>query len=228
MLPSFVEEKIKVVVKERPFNRREKENYHITFDSNQLESCLKFDHLLNQLSFSHGIPDIPTRIRSKTFKFDGLYDMSTLQIDFYNRECRCLVDAALNGDNVTIFTYGETGTGKTFTMSGVLDDESYSELRGIIPNAAEHIFHHISKRRDRTLSVRVSYLEIYNDKVYDLLDDSSSHNTKTRMRMMTSDVSEVQDEVENLRQIEVEDFDDVVDVFKKYSHNHGERGSEKE
>jgi len=67
----------------------------------------------------------------------------------------------------TIFAYGQTGTGKTFTMEGV---RSVPELRGIIPNSFAHIFGAIAKAEENVrFLVRVSYLEIYNEEVRDLL-----------------------------------------------------------
>ena len=73
----------------------------------------------------------------------------------------------LEGYNGTIFAYGQTGTGKTFTMEG---DRSVPELKGIIPNSFAHIFGSIAKAEDNVkFLVRVSYLEIYNEDVRDLL-----------------------------------------------------------
>ena len=67
----------------------------------------------------------------------------------------------------TIFAYGQTGTGKTFTMEGV---RSIPEKKGIIPNSFAHIFGEISKAGgDVKFLVRVSYLEIYNEDICDLL-----------------------------------------------------------
>ncbi|CAG2250364.1 KIF3A [Mytilus edulis] len=73
----------------------------------------------------------------------------------------------VNIPNRTIFAYGQTGTGKTFTMEGV---RAVPELRGIIPNSFAHIFGKIAKAEgDTRFLVRVSYLEIYNEEVRDLL-----------------------------------------------------------
>ena len=61
----------------------------------------------------------------------------------------------------------QTGTGKTWTMEGSVDDE---ELRGIMPNTFSHIFHEIGEASNHIeYLVRASFLEIYNDDVYDLL-----------------------------------------------------------
>jgi kinesin family protein 3/17 len=89
-----------------------------------------------------------------------------LKIDVYNKTARRIVDAALSGFNGTVFCYGQTGTGKTFTMQGIRD---VPEMRGIIPKAFHHIFDHISQATHKKFLVRVSFLEIYNEEIRDLL-----------------------------------------------------------
>lgn len=68
-------------------------------------------------------------------------------MDVYNETARPIVDKVLMGYNGTILAYGQTGTGKTFTMLG---DCVAPELKGIIPNSFAHIFGHIAKAAERT------------------------------------------------------------------------------
>ncbi|KAH7725450.1 Kinesin [Aphelenchoides avenae] len=103
----------------------------------------------------------------KCFTFDAIYDQNSKQMDLYYETFRELVDSVLNGFNGTIFAYGQTGTGKTFTMEGVREDP---DLRGVIPNAIDHIFRHISESTNQQYLVRASYLEIYQEEIRDLLD----------------------------------------------------------
>ena len=77
---------------------------------------------------------------------------------------RPIVEAAVNGFNGTVFAYGQTGSGKTYTMLGT-DTEA-----GIIPLAIEHMFDLIAEKYNRAFLLRVSYYEIYNEKVNDLLN----------------------------------------------------------
>ena len=78
-----------------------------------------------------------------------------------------VVASVLEGFNGTIFAYGQTGAGKTFTMEGVQDPP---ELRGIIPNAFQQIFDRVALAAEGVqFLVRASYLEIYNEEVRDLL-----------------------------------------------------------
>lgn len=73
---------------------------------------------------------------------------------------------SIDGVNTTIIAYGETGAGKSFTMSGSC--ENFQE-RGIIPRSISKIFSEISNRPEQSIWVRISYLEIYNESIYDLL-----------------------------------------------------------
>lgn len=96
----------------------------------------------------------------------------------YDNTARTVVESALYGYNATIFAYGQTGTGKTFTMEGFNRDGSV-EARGIIPRAIEQIFGHIQKNASPRIRflVRASYLQIYNEQISDLLKPERSNLT---------------------------------------------------
>ncbi|KAJ3211409.1 Kinesin-like protein kif3b [Entophlyctis luteolus] len=102
----------------------------------------------------------------KNFTFDAVFDETCTQLEVYNSTARIIVDAVLNGFNGTVFCYGQTGTGKTFSMQGI---NNVPHLRGIIPNAFNHIFDHIARSQHKKFLVRVSFLEIYNEEIRDLL-----------------------------------------------------------
>ncbi|NXA25930.1 KIF3C protein, partial [Ibidorhyncha struthersii] len=107
----------------------------------------------------------------KTFTFDAVYDASSKQADLYDETVRPLIDSVLQGFNGTIFAYGQTGTGKTYTMQGAWAEP---EKRGIIPISFEHIFTHISRSQNQQYLVRASYLEIYQEEIRDLLAKDQS------------------------------------------------------
>ncbi|KFV57169.1 Kinesin-like KIF3B, partial [Tyto alba] len=73
--------------------------------------------------------------------------------------------------NGTVLAYGQTGTGKTYTMQGAWAEP---EKRGIIPISFEHIFTHISRSQNQQYLVRASYLEIYQEEIRDLLAKDQS------------------------------------------------------
>ncbi|VDM96246.1 unnamed protein product [Thelazia callipaeda] len=117
-------------------------------------------------------PDAPPKI----FTFDSVYDSRSSQMDLYDEACRDLVDSVLEGFNGTIFAYGQTGTGKTFTMEG---NHNEPHLRAVIPSAYHHIFKHIAQSQNQQYLVRASYLEIYKEEIRDLL----SRDPKTRLEL---------------------------------------------
>lgn len=102
------------------------------------------------------------------FTFDRSFSPKCIQREVYKYTAQPLVIQVIHGFNVTIFAYGQTGSGKTYTMSGTETDP------GIIPNMVAELFHQIYKHSERVeFLVRVSYVEIYNEKIRDLLDPSN-------------------------------------------------------
>eukprot|EP00656_Telonema_subtile_P008814 TRINITY_DN14123_c0_g1_i1.p1 TRINITY_DN14123_c0_g1~~TRINITY_DN14123_c0_g1_i1.p1 ORF type:complete len:1043 (+),score=182.11 TRINITY_DN14123_c0_g1_i1:135-3263(+) len=102
--------------------------------------------------------------------FDRVIDSSTPQATVFE-SAKCPVEAVLKGFNATIFAYGQTGTGKTYTMMG-LDASSVSfdpVHMGIIPRSMQHIFEHLESNQGLKYSCTCSYLELYNEKIFDLL-----------------------------------------------------------
>jgi kinesin family protein 6/9 len=95
--------------------------------------------------------------------------MEAKQDQVFNVVAKDAVDSVLDGYNGTIFAYGQTGSGKTFTITG--GAERYVD-RGLIPRSLSYIFEEIRRRTDCNFKVSVSYLEIYNEFGYDLLDES--------------------------------------------------------
>nr|AAH45542.1 KIF3A protein [Homo sapiens] len=147
---------VKVVVRCRPLNEREKSMcYKQAVSVDEMRGTIT----VHKTDSSNEPP--------KTFTFDTVFGPESKQLDVYNLTARPIIDSVLEGYNGTIFAYGQTGTGKTFTMEGV---RAIPELRGIIPNSFAHIFGHIAKAEgDTRFLVRVSYLGIYNEEVRDLL-----------------------------------------------------------
>lgn len=84
-----------------------------------------------------------------------------------------------DGFNCTLFAYGQTGAGKSYSMTG---DKTPESSRGIIPRGCEELFQRITNNTDEKISyeVRVSFLELYNEKLQDLLDPKTSKTIKVR------------------------------------------------
>ncbi|XP_064797774.1 kinesin-like protein KIF9 isoform X1 [Oncorhynchus masou masou] len=108
---------------------------------------------------------VNNQLSSWSFRLDGvLHDVS--QEEVYGRVGRGVVLGALEGYNGTVMCFGQTGAGKTYTMTGAT--ENYKQ-RGIIPRALQEVFHEVEQRSDHAFSVHLSFLEIYNETLVDLL-----------------------------------------------------------
>uniref|UniRef100_A0A3Q2ZCV2 Kinesin motor domain-containing protein n=1 Tax=Hippocampus comes TaxID=109280 RepID=A0A3Q2ZCV2_HIPCM len=149
-------ESVRVVVRCRPPSNKE-----ATADKGS--SILEVDAELGRICVRNpsALPGEP----AKEFTFHSVFGWGSTQCEVYDDAVRPLVDSVLLGFNGTVFAYGQTGTGKTWTMRGVPAD---TEKRGVIPNAFHHIFAHISRSRGQKYLVRSSYLEIYQEEIRDL------------------------------------------------------------
>ncbi|KAL8924959.1 MAG: hypothetical protein Q9172_002441 [Xanthocarpia lactea] len=126
---------------------------------------------------------INSREAAGAFTFDRVFDTQSRQSDVFDFSIRSTVDDILNGYNGTVFAYGQTGAGKSYTMMGAdIDDE---DQRGIIPRIVEQMFASILRSPGNIeYTVRVSYMEIYMEKIRDLMvpqnDNLPVHEEKSR------------------------------------------------
>ncbi|CAJ0930047.1 unnamed protein product [Ranitomeya imitator] len=121
--------------------------------------------------------------QGKPYVFDKVLPPNTTQEQVYNACAKQIVKDVLDGYNGTIFAYGQTSSGKTHTMEGKLHDP---QLMGILPRISRDIFDHIySMDENLEFHIKVSYFEIYLDKIRDLLDVSKTnlavHEDKNRV-----------------------------------------------
>ncbi|KAJ3676299.1 hypothetical protein LUZ60_003711 [Juncus effusus] len=141
----------------------------------------------------------------KQFKFDHVFDPSANQEAVFS-ETLPVVMSALDGYNVCIFAYGQTGTGKTYTMDGTIED------RGVNYRALEVLFD-TSRERESDLSYgfSVSMLEVYNEKIRDLLAESTDQNGKKLEIKQSSDGTQ---EVPGLIESDVNTINEVWDILR--------------
>ncbi|RYP30379.1 hypothetical protein DL767_006287 [Monosporascus sp. MG133] len=142
-----------------------------------------------------------------TFTFDRVFDMSGRQVDIFDYSIKPTVDDILNGYNGTVFAYGQTGAGKSYTMMGtsIEDDEG----KGVTPRIIEQIFSSImSSPPTIEYTVRVSYMEIYMERIRDLLapqnDNLPVHEERNRGVY-----------VKGLLEIYVSSVEEVFEVMKR-------------
>lgn len=110
----------------------------------------------------------------KNFYFDHVFSSTASQLDVYKKVVSPLIDQVLQGFNCTVFAYGQTGTGKTYTMEGLVSNEDLSWEQdphsGIIPRIVSQLLDTL-KVRFKSYTVRISFLELYNEDAYDLLSN---------------------------------------------------------
>ena len=158
---------VKVYCRIRPENEKEKQSGMKTCITATSESSVKI------FTESIGIDTGKESSKSKsdnfqTFTFDGVFPPEEEQENIFNVVAKPLINGALEGINGTLFCYGQTSSGKTYTMEGIHNDP---KLMGVIPRMMEYIFIVIEKANSEIeYSVKCQYYQIYNEKIQDLLD----------------------------------------------------------
>ncbi|KAK7506301.1 hypothetical protein BaRGS_00002413 [Batillaria attramentaria] len=148
--------KVKVWARIRPTSNFAHDNLELLPDHRSINAHLKRDP-------KKGV--VNNQILDWSFKLDGIFHNAT-QEHVFSTVCSDIVTSALDGYNGTLMCYGQTGAGKTFTITGAT--ESYRH-RGMIPRGLSQLFREIEERPEYSITVRVSYLEIYNETMFDLL-----------------------------------------------------------
>lgn len=165
-------QKIKVFLRCRPLN--EKENGFSVEVSSEKNEVKVLDRHNSSINSSYD---------SKNFYFDHVFSPQAPQEDVYRTVVKPLIDQVLLGFNCTVFAYGQTGTGKTYTMEGYRSDENLSWEAdphcGMIPRAISQLFDKLRDQENK-FTVRVSFLELYNEDAYDLLSPIED-STKLRI-----------------------------------------------
>ncbi|PVD20409.1 hypothetical protein C0Q70_18563 [Pomacea canaliculata] len=125
---------------------------------------------------------LPAKPDPKIFTFDYVADVDCAQEAVFSTVGKSLIESCVSGYNATIFAYGQTGSGKTFTMLGPYGecDSFKHELRGVIPRSFEHLFNLINREQEmhggrKQFLCKCSFLEIYQEQVYDLLDPAAAN-----------------------------------------------------
>ncbi|KAI9287346.1 P-loop containing nucleoside triphosphate hydrolase protein [Umbelopsis sp. AD052] len=115
--------------------------------------------------------EITLKTTNKTYTFDRVFGQETSQQRIYDDVVSPILQEMLMGYNCTIFAYGQTGTGKTYTMEGDLEDQEGYITRdaGIIPRTLYHLFD-VLDQEEAEYAVRISSIELYNEELKDLLN----------------------------------------------------------
>jgi len=154
---------------------------------------------------------------AKNFVFDQVFSCDSRQNEVFDAVVKPLIDQVLDGYNCTVFAYGQTGTGKTYTMEGnrsevelSWEDDPHS---GMIPRAISHLFDRLTKDGNGFV-VRVSFLELYNEDAYDLL---SSMNDTSKLKIFDDAQKKGSVIVGGLEEIIVRSKLEIYDILKRGS-----------
>ncbi|NXF67298.1 KIF6 protein, partial [Ciccaba nigrolineata] len=159
---TMVKETIRVYARVKPLGRRQQAGiYSVDNDEKSLSSL----EIIVPRDLADGF--VNNKRESYKFKFQKIFDQEAKQDVVFDSVAKPVAECVLAGYNGTIFAYGQTGSGKTFTITG--GAERYSD-RGIIPRTLSYIFDQLQKDSSKVYTTHVSYLEIYNECGYDLLD----------------------------------------------------------
>ncbi|XP_021536023.1 chromosome-associated kinesin KIF4A [Neomonachus schauinslandi] len=134
------------------------------------------------LSFVPGEPQVVLGT-DKSFTYDFVFDPSTEQEEVFNTAVAPLIKGIFKGYNATVLAYGQTGSGKTYSMGGAYTAEQENEPTvGVIPRVIQLLFKEIDKKSDIEFTLKVSYLEIYNEEILDLLCPSREKASQINIR----------------------------------------------
>ncbi|XP_006991859.1 chromosome-associated kinesin KIF4A-like [Peromyscus maniculatus bairdii] len=121
------------------------------------------------LSFVPGKPQVVIGT-DKSFTYDFVFDPFTEQEEVFNTAVAPLIKGIFKGYNATVLAYGQTGSGKTYSMGGAYNaDQDNEPTIGVIPRVIQLLFKEMDGEKDSEFTLRVSYLEIYNEEILDLL-----------------------------------------------------------
>uniref|UniRef100_A0A8C8Z2X2 Kinesin-like protein n=1 Tax=Prolemur simus TaxID=1328070 RepID=A0A8C8Z2X2_PROSS len=158
----MVKQTIQIFARVKPPVRKQQQGIYSIDEDEKLTSSLE---IILPRDLADGF--VNNKRESYNFKFQRIFDQDANQETIFENIAKPVAESVLAGYNGTIFAYGQTGSGKTFTITG--GAERYSD-RGIIPRTLSYIFEQLQKDSSKIYTTHISYLEIYNECGYDLLD----------------------------------------------------------
>ncbi|KAM6919811.1 kinesin-like protein KIF2C isoform 2-T3 [Lycodopsis pacificus] len=193
--------KISVCVRKRPFNKQEMTKKEIDVVSVPGNGALLVHEPKQKV-------DLTKYLDNQVFHFDFSFNETATNDLVYKFTAKPLVQSTFEGGISTCFAYGQTGSGKTHTMGGDFTGKQQNTTKGIYALAAHDVFTYLNHRKyaHLDLSAHVSFFEIYNGKVYDLL------NNKAKLRVLEDDRQQVQ--VVGLEEVYVSKAEEVIKLIQ--------------
>ncbi|XP_068594186.1 kinesin-like protein KIF2C isoform X2 [Cebidichthys violaceus] len=193
--------KISVCVRKRPLNKQEITKKEIDVVSVPGNGALLVHEPKQKV-------DLTKYLDNQVFHFDFSFNETATNDLVYKFTAQPLVQSTFEGGMATCFAYGQTGSGKTHTMGGDFTGKQQNAAKGIYALAAQDVFTYLNHRKyaHLDLSAHVSFFEIYNGKVYDLL------NNKAKLRVLEDDRQQVQ--VVGLEEVYVSKAEEVIKIIQ--------------
>ncbi|XP_051263193.1 kinesin-like protein KIF2C isoform X2 [Dicentrarchus labrax] len=194
-------QRICVCVRKRPLNKQEINKKEIDVVSVPGKGTLLVHEPKQKV-------DLTKYLDNQIFHFDYSFDETATNDLVYKFTAKPLVQSIFEGAMATCFAYGQTGSGKTHTMGGDFTGRQQNSAKGIYALAAHDVFTYLNHRRyaNLDLSAYVSFFEIYNGKVFDLL------NKKAKLRVLEDDRQQVQ--VVGLEEVYVSSAEEVIKMIQ--------------
>ncbi|KAK3083203.1 hypothetical protein FSP39_016634 [Pinctada imbricata] len=171
---------VRVAMRCRPLSRREEEN--------KVESCV-------EISDTQPI----VTVGDKSMAFDYVFQPSAKQTEVFFVMVEPLLEQVLEGHNAAVLAYGETGSGRTFTMMGGRDVE------GVLPNTLQALFSMIDRATDAEFTVKISYIEDFKDQLYDMM---KKHDEREPLRVKERPATGIY--IQDLTEVEVKSYDEAL------------------
>lgn len=186
---------IHVAVRVRPLIAREKNS------KSEIHWKVENKNTINQIDNTGKV------VPYNSFTFDRVFDANESNVCIYEEICLPIVNSVMEGFNGTIFAYGQTSSGKTYTMVGTLENP------GIIFFTINSVFDTIENMPDREFLLRVSYMEIYNESISDLL----AENTNQNLRVFENTDGQLL--VQELKEETVINYDQIIKLWRQGEKN---------
>ena len=218
---SFIEDmkngsfNILVCVRSRPLSYQEKQ----LSSYETIKIMDKMVILTDPIEYNGPSSIFKNRNKDQTYAFDYAFDKFTTQKTVFDKSTKFLIDGVVNGYNATVFAYGATGAGKTYTMLGTDSDP------GIMVLTLEELFNKVNSFADREYKLKFWLLEIYNENIRDLLKFYKNENNKNALENTSNEYLDLREDpekgiiVSNITEISVNNSNDMLKILKRGNRN---------
>lgn len=218
-------ENIHVALKLRPLNQKEslskeEEIWQINEAMNRID--IDPNYLNNIVLSNH------KQSQKQTFSYDYCFDSNTKNLEIYTKTVKQIILSSLDGINSTIFMYGQTGSGKTYTMLGPENDlnttanemitniNSNNNDMGLLLYTFNDLFKIIQQDDSKTYIIKCSYVEIYNDNIYDLLISKEEAFNET---ITVNEDSNKEFFLKGVNEESINNLEEILEIMKRGENN---------